>query len=353
MKQRTFRSILCSIFISAILASCTGIPVPGLDTPTPVPPTPTPYQQALPPGLVETTPLQDTSIGQLSPITFYFSEPMNKPSVESAFRGLPEGTFTWNDEATVVFNPTQPYSANSELAVTIASSIKSSTGFGIQEPINLSFHVADYLTASNILPKENAADVDVESAVAVSFNQPVVPLGVDNSSAPAGFNLQPAVKGKGEWINTSTYIFYPEPTMAGGTQYTIQLNPDLKTVTGVGLEPGDASEWKFTTALPKVVSVDPASDQKLALEPQIHLTFNQPMDTRSVEQSFVFSGPEGPVDGKFDWSENDSLLSFAPQKELVRNAGYILNIGAAAVSKGGEALARIMARCSIPSTTLR
>ena len=338
MKQRTFRSILCSIFISAILASCTGIPVPGLETPTPVPPTPTPYQQALPPGLVETTPLQDTSIGQLSPITFYFSEPMNKPSVESAFRGLPEGTFTWNDEATVVFNPTQPYSANSELAVTIASSIKSSTGFGIQEPINLSFHVADYLTASNTLPKENAADVDVESAVAVSFNQPVVPLGVDNSSAPAGFNLQPAVKGKGEWINTSTYIFYPEPTMAGGTQYTIQLNPDLKTVTGVGLEPGDASEWKFTTALPKVVSVDPASDQKLALEPQIHLTFNQPMDTRSVEQSFVFSGPEGPVDGKFDWSENDSLLSFAPQKELVRNAGYILNIGAAAESKGGEAL---------------
>ena len=206
--------------------------------------------------------------------------------------------------------------------------------------------MADYLPATNILPKENAADVDVESAVAVSFNQPVVPLGVDNSSAPAGFNLQPSVKGKGEWINTSTYIFYPEPAMAGGTQYTIQLNPDLKTVTGVGLEPGGASEWKFTTALPKVVSVDPATDQKLALDPQIHLTFNQPMDTRSVEQNLVFSGPEGPVDGKFDWSENDSILSFAPQKELVRNVGYILNVGCSSRVKRRDGAWRRL-RCGV------
>ncbi len=163
MKQRTFRSILYSIFISAILVSCAGgIPVPGLETPTPIPPTPTPYQQALPPSLVETAPLQNTVIGQLSPLTFYFNEPMDKSSVETAFGGLPEGTFTWNDGATVVFNPTQPYSAKSELPVTIASSIKSSTGFGIEEPIDLSFAVADYLRATNILPKENAADVDVE-----------------------------------------------------------------------------------------------------------------------------------------------------------------------------------------------
>ena len=200
-----------------------GFPSLGLETPTPIPPTPTPYQQALPPSLVETTPLQNTVIGQLSPLTFYFNEPMDKPSVETAFRGLPEGTFTWNDEATVVFNPTQPYSAKSELPVTIASSIKSSTGFGIEEPINLSFAVADYLRATNILPKENAADVDVELAVAVSFNQPVVPLGVDNSSAPAAFNLQPSVKGKRGMDQYQHLYLLPGSCDGGGTQYTIRL----------------------------------------------------------------------------------------------------------------------------------
>jgi alpha-2-macroglobulin len=338
MKQRTYRSILCSIFIAAILASCTGIPVPGLETPTPVPPTPTPYQQALPPSLVETTPLENTSIGQLAPITFYFSEPMNKASVESSFHGLPEGTFTWNDEATVVFSPAQPYSPNSELPVTIASSIKSASGFGSQEPIDLSFRVADYLRPTNILPKENAADVNVESAVVVSFNQPVVPLGGEPSALPSAFSLLPSVDGKGEWLNTSTYIFYPDPALAGGTQYTVHLNPDLKTVTGVGLQADSASEWKFTTSLPTVVSIDPTTDHKLALDPKIKLTFNQPMDTRSVEQNFVFSGPEGSLDGRFEWSENDTILSFTPQKELVRNAGYILNVNAAAESKGGKDL---------------
>ncbi len=338
MKQRTYRSILCSLFIVAILASCTGIPVPGLETPTPVPPSPTPYQQALPPSLVETTPLPDTSIGQLAPITFYFSEPMDKASVEASLQGLPEGTFTWNDESTVVFNPAQPYSPNSELPVTIASSIKSSNGFGIQEPIDLSFRVADYLRPASILPKEDAADVNGKSAVVVFFNQPVVPLGAEPSSLPAAFSLEPVTNGKGKWINTSTYIFYPDPAMAGGTGYTVRLNPDLKTATGVGLQPDAAFEWKFTTSLPKVVSIAPTTDQKLALDPNIQLTFNQPMDTRSVEQYFVFSGPEGSLDGRFEWSENDSILSFTPQKELVRNAGYLLNIGAAAESKGGRDL---------------
>ena len=340
MRQRTFRSVLCSIFIAAILASCTGIPVPGLETPTPVPPTPTPYQQALPPSLVETTPLDNTSIGQLSPITFYFSEPMDKASVESSFRGLPEGSFTWNDESTVVFNPTQPYSANGELPVTIASSIKSATGFETQQPIDLSFRVADYLRPSNILPKENATDVDVDSAVVVSFNQPVVPLGADPSSLPAAFSLDPSVKGKGEWINTSTYILYPEPAMTGGTQYTIRLNPDLKTVTGVGPEPGAASEWKFTTSLPRVVSLLPSSEKPLAIEPKILLTFNQPMDTISVIKNFSFSGPEGALKGSFEWSEGDTVLSFMPDGALERNAGYLLNIDAGAKSRGGLALGK-------------
>jgi hypothetical protein len=283
MKHRYFRSILCCMFIVAILSSCGGlpIPIPGLATATPVLPTPTAYRQALPPRLIETDPPLKTVIGQDSPITFYFNQAMNKSSVESALRGLPEGSFTWNDEATLVFNPIQPYQPNSELNLTIASSVQSATGFGLADPIEeVSFLVADYLRPINILPHADATDVDVESAVVVSFNQPVIALGADNSTLPAAFRLQPAAEGRGEWINTSTYIFYPEPAMAGGTQYTLNLNPELKTETGVGLDTTAISEWKFTTASPRVVSLEPASDQKLPLDAQIKLTFNQPMDIR-------------------------------------------------------------------------
>ena len=136
--------------------------------------------------------------------------------------------------------------------------------------------------------------------ITFSFNQPVVALGAEPSTLPAAFSLEPSMKGRGEWINTSTYILYPEPVMTGGTQYIIRLNPDLKTATGVGLEPGAASEWTFTTSLPGVVSLLPSSEQPLAIEPKILMTFNQPMDTGSVVQNFSFSGPEGSLKGSFE-----------------------------------------------------
>ena len=220
--------------------------------------------------------------------------------------GLPAGSFTWNDDATLLFTPTQPYQPNTTLKISVANSIQSASGFGIPEPVELEFPVADYLRTNNILPKANAEDVVVDAAIAVSFNQPVVALGAESSSLPAAFTIEPSVTGRGEWINTSTYIFYPEPSMAGGTEYTVRLNPDLKTVAGVGLPEagGEGNTWTFTTSRPRVVSLDPASDQLLPIEPEIKLTFNQPMDEQSVESNFVFSGPEGIVNGKFTWNDD-------------------------------------------------
>ncbi|MCK7483300.1 MAG: hypothetical protein M0C28_44315 [Candidatus Moduliflexus flocculans] len=46
----------------------------------------------------------------------------------------------------------------------------------------------------------------------------------------------PSVEGRGEWINTSTYIFHPETAMLGGTEYTVSMSEDLKTGSGVGLD---------------------------------------------------------------------------------------------------------------------
>src|ERR1051326_6831038 len=207
------------LLLALLLSSCTGLPIPILGTPTPALPTPTSFQQSLPPALVETDPPLGSVLGHQSPITFYFNEPVNKSSAQTALTGLPAGTFTWKDESTLVFTPTQPYPPNAPLNFSIASSLQSANGFGMPTPIDLSFTVADYLRATNFLPKADAEDVNVDAAIAVSFNQPVVPLGADSSSQPSAFTIQPPVKGKGEWINTSTYIFYPNPGMTGGTEY--------------------------------------------------------------------------------------------------------------------------------------
>ncbi|HSL45981.1 MAG TPA: Ig-like domain-containing protein [Anaerolineales bacterium] len=340
-KRRITRTLNTSLLIVLVLTSCTGlpvpVPVPGFSTATPALPTPTSFQQSLPPGLVETNPPLGSVLGHQSPITFFFNQPVNKSSAESALTGLPAGTFTWNDEATLVFAPTQPYSPDTTLEFSIASSLQSANGFGIAEPIELSYRVADYLRATNLLPKPDAEDVNVDAAIAVSFNQPVVALGGDSADQPPAFSIQPPVRGGGEWINTSTYIFYPEPAMAGGTEYTVSLNPDLKTVTGVGL-PQDGSvgsTWSFTTSKPRVVQLEPSVMELLPLDAEIKLTFNQPMDTESVESSFVFSGTEGTLPGKFSWNREKTELTFNPDDLLGRDVGYILNLGATAQSEGG------------------
>ena len=101
-KRRVTLTLNWFLLLALILASCTGVPVPIISsTSTPAIPTPTSFQQSLPPALVETDPPLGSVIGYQSPITFYFNQPVNKSSAEAALTGLPAGTFTWNDDATL------------------------------------------------------------------------------------------------------------------------------------------------------------------------------------------------------------------------------------------------------------
>src|SRR5215207_10260628 len=284
------------LLLALLLTSCTGAPPSISSTSTPAIPTPTAFQQSLPPALIETDPPLGSMIGHQSPITFYFNQAVNKSSAESALTGLPAGTFTWNDDATLLFTPTQAYQPNTSLKFSVANSLQSANGFGLVEPIELSFTVADNLRATNLLPKPGAEDVNVDTAIVASFNQPVVALGGDPALQPPAFSIQPSLKGRAEWINTSTYIFYPEPAMAGGTEYTVSLNPALKTESGVGFseEGNESPAWTFTTSRPRVVTLEPSIMDLLPLDPEIKLAFNQPMDTESVEANFSSVARKAP-----------------------------------------------------------
>ena len=338
-KRRVTFTLNGFLLTAVLLTSCAGAPVINISsTSTPVLPTPTSFTQALPPALVETNPPLGSVIGHQSPITFYFNQPVNRASAEAALTGLPAGTFTWNDDATLKFTPTQSYLANMPLTFSIANSLQSANGFGLTEPIGLSFTVADYLRATNLLPQPAAEDVNVGAAIVASFNQPVVALGSDPSSQPPAFEIQPPVQGRGEWINTSTYIFYPEPAMAGGTEYTVSLDMNLKTASGVGWSGTERIVWTFTTSRPGVVSLEPSVMELLPLDPEIKLTFNQPMNAESVESNFSFSGPEGALAGEFSWNEARTETTFVPDDLLGRNVGYTINLDAAAASMGGMVL---------------
>jgi hypothetical protein len=180
-------------------------------------------------------------------ITLYFNQPMDHETVEASFAGL-EGTFTWIDDSTVIFTPLEVYAPNSKINVSLDTMIKATNGLSLLEPVSLAYETVGYLRLAQGLPEPNAESVDPTSAIVAAFNRPVVPLGGDPASLPAGFSISPEVTGRGEWLNTSTYIFYPEPALPGGVEFTVRVQPELVGVDGSPLE--IVETWSFTSALP-------------------------------------------------------------------------------------------------------
>ncbi len=243
-----------------------GVPVLQ---PEPTPTAVQDFQEPLPPVLAEVSPLDGSQLGADEPITFYFSQPMDRNSVEAALYGLPPGSHTWSDNSTLTFTPKGSFEADTEITVAILSSAKAANGLTFVEPVTLTYNTSPTLRAINFLPEPASQDIDPKAAVAVTFNQPVVPLGAD-TDLPEAFSLDPSVNGHGEWLSTSTYIFYPEPALAGGETYTANLNTDLVSTTGAPLDlAGSSIAWSFETALPRLVSVEPSNEQTLALDPTL------------------------------------------------------------------------------------
>ena len=104
-RSHTFTYLILTILLTV---SCA---LPSLPTQEPEA-TPTAFKQEtlppLPPVLAEVFPLDGTQLGLDEPITLYFSQPMDRNSVEASLFGLPAGSRTWSDDSTLTFTPTLP-----------------------------------------------------------------------------------------------------------------------------------------------------------------------------------------------------------------------------------------------------
>ena len=328
----TLRIALLALLLVSLACSTAGLPFfPPEATPTRTP-------QPLPPAIVETVPPIGTELGLQATLLVYFSEPMDKASVEAALGSDFSAGFllNWVDETTLGLTPKAAFPSDGRVNFTLAASAKSAAGLALPEPLAFSYKTAGPLRASQFLPAPQAVDISPDSAVVVSFNQPVVALGADNP--PAGLTLEPPAQGAGEWLNTSTYIFRPDPALAGGVDYTARVNPQLVATSGAALEAGTGNSWAFRTSLPRLLGISAGPDAFLLLDPELALTFNQPMDRASVESGFAFSGPSGKMAGSFTWNEKSTVATFKPSDLLERETSYTVALSGQARSHGGAPL---------------
>ncbi|MHB0988738.1 MAG: Ig-like domain-containing protein [Bellilinea sp.] len=314
-------------------------PAPGPGASTATPKAKSIKEEPLPPVVVETTPLASGTLPLQGEVTLTFDQPMDRESVEGAVKVDPAlpGRFEWDDDSTVRFVPDQTLPPEIRLTVTVADTARSQTGKSLLRAASFNFQTPGALRVTEILPRPGTANANPSATVTVSFNQPVVALGEEDG--PPAFTIEPQVDGKGTWLNTSTYIFEADPALGGGVQYRVHLNPDLISLSGAALDDSGALDWEFTTAPPALLVVAPLTSNTLLLDEHFTLTFNQPMDTASVESNFSLRDAVGTViPGDFAWTERDTVVTFSPSRLLKRGNSYQLQLSNRARSRGGTEL---------------
>ena len=329
---------------------------------------PTAAFDAEPPIVVEHSPAGGEELPADAPIELNFSQDMDRAVVEAAFAISPDVPlqFTWtNDRAMSVRPAAGQFERGQVYQVTLSERAKSKAGAQLARPVKFSFQVVGYLEVVEVMPGPDATEVDMMSTVTVVFNRPVVPLTSlgQQASLPQPLAFTPSVEGSGEWLNTSIYTFTPRQGFAPATTYKARVQAGLTGLMGSVLK--DEYSWTFTTRLPAVTNVYPA-DKSIYVGPNepISVTFNQPMDHRSTERSFLLTEIESgkEVTGKFSWttaeitqeslemdarssrSESSKLettvrgetMIFTPDKPLALDASYRASVAKGARAAGGD-----------------
>jgi hypothetical protein len=187
-----------------------------------------------PPALVETRPIAGSVIGLSEHLTLYFSQPMDSETVKENLRTDPSivWSLNWQDAATLELVPVNPLPLSSQINLTLDVGAQATNGSGFSQPVTVLFRTVDSLQVAEQLPRPGDNEVNPSAALLVSFNQPVVSLDAEQSNQTAAFSLDPQANGQGVWLNTSTYIFYPELSLVGGKQYSMNIDPQLTRING-------------------------------------------------------------------------------------------------------------------------
>ncbi len=339
--QRGLRLMATACLFVLLVAGCgpQQTPPPG-ETPLP----PTVALEQLPPTnpqVVAQRPYPGEELPLEGSIDLYFDQPMDRASVESALSLNPALTFSlqWVDDSTLRITPAagelQPAT---RYRLTVDEAARSAQGLALTQPFETTLQTIGFLAVGDVVPAPDAAAVEPTSVISVIFNRPVVPLGIaeEMPGLPQPLTFQPDIPGRGEWINTSIYMWTPAEPLAGGQTYRVTVRGDLTDQTGAVME--EPYSWSFSVLPPDIIQVTPSDGAvDVALDQPVEVMFNQPMDRASAEAAFSLTLEQGgAVAGSFGWDEESRVMTFTPADLLPLDGAFVAGVAATARSASGE-----------------
>ena len=293
----------------------------------------------LPPVLVDRAPQRGEEQSTTAPIVLVFDKSMDRESTEKALSITPAVPYTvrWesNDTQLKVLPGGEGFDRDATYAVKVNTTAKAANGKNLLQELLFKFKSVGFLDVTQVVPAPDTENVAIGSDITVMFNRPVVPLVAisEQGTLPQPLTFDPPVQGKGEWLNTSIYVFHPDPSLGSGTKYTARVAAGLSDPSGAILR--EDYTWSFTTEPPYVLAVEPDdTETSVWLDRTIRVQFNQPMNEESTKAAFSLSDASGaPVPGAFLWL-TDTLV-FTPTQLLQRDTLYTAKLAAGAQAVGG------------------
>ena len=308
----------------------------------------------LAPKVVRTFPTGGQEVGAKSIIEIQFDQSMDQNATSPAWELLSptgnfvEGTVTWPQPDTLRFSPAMPLAIGEIYRAHLSTKAQSSHNIALAEPISFDVSVASNLLVSQVFPADGTLDVENNAVITVIFNRPIVPLTSveDQVEHPQPIKIRPEISGRGDWINTSVYVFRPEETLLSSTEYTVTVEPGLVDMIGSTLQ--DAYEWRFTTTAPRLASfginspvgIENPQDnyEDVRTESSFVISFHQPMAEERVSEAFSLYDLQGErVSVKFDW-QTETKVIITPTRQLSMGTDYVFLLTQGAQSSSGGTL---------------
>ena len=194
-------------------------------------------------------------------------------------------------------------------------------------------------------------DVEAERQIVIQFNRPVVPIGdMDRKDVP--IEIQPQVQCQWRWLNTSALScnLDEKNALKSATHYKVTIKLGIKAEDGQTIP--EIITHEFTTKRPDIEYAY-FKEWRSPGSPIFSVIFNQPVTSKSVEESLQFlASKEGEVKkyaiiakadpkdpnspNKIDEIEARRLWLVESKRELPADQNVILKVSPGLVSEGPQ-----------------
>lgn len=271
------------------------------------------FQTKNAPGIENIAPQGDKVLVD-SQIQVNFSEAMSTKETERYLSVTPavNGTWTWQDEKTLVLKSQNPLSHAAHYALVIKAGLPDAKGGFLDKETSFTFSTIGYVSVSAFSPANHTTAASARSRIKVSFDQIV-----DHASAQNAFSLSPPAEGSFTWTD-NTLIFTPNNPLDKDSNYQITVAAGVKSRYGLDsnqvFTAGFATEESVTTLnVPldfqdRALSCEAASLKMALAYKGINVSEDQIMShigyDPTLRQNGVWGDPDAAFVGSIDGQQN-------------------------------------------------